>query len=283
MPYVFISAAVTMFAFQFLFNQQYEKQCGSTFRAAALFSFGTNVTGFVILFLLNKCRFEFTWFSFFIALAASVNNLLYSYCSIRALGKINLSLYSVFAMLGGMTLPFIAGIAFFEEGLTAGKIICFIVIAASLFLTVEPGKNKSGRLFYIGVFLLNGMSGVYSKFFKSAAFSKTGDRGYTMLIALCSVLLSGIALLANNSEKIKPQKKSLGCMGAYGILCNIGNYLLLLSLDKIPASAQYPLVTGGVMIISTIICFFTDKKPGKRDIASVALSFCGIMALVLID
>ena len=118
MYYGIIMAAVTMFAFQFLFNRQYEKLCGNTLRAAAVFSLGTSLAGFVILLALNRFRVEFTLFSFLIALAAAVNNLLYSYCSIKALGKINLSLYSVFAMLGGMTLPFIAGIAFFDEAPT---------------------------------------------------------------------------------------------------------------------------------------------------------------------
>ena len=280
MYYGVIMAAVTMFAFQFLFNQKYEKLCGNTLRAAAVFLLGTNLTGFAILFALNKLRFEFTGFTFLIALAAAVNNLLYSYCSIKALGKINLSLYSVFAMLGGMTLPFIAGIAFFNEDLTAGKIVCFVLIAVSLFLTVEKGETKKGALYYVGVFVMNGMSGVYAKIFKSAPYPTTGDRGYTMLMALCCAVISTAVLLCVRTPKIRIEKRAVGCMTGYGALCNIANYLLLIGLDKIPASAQYPMVTGGVMIVSTVICFFTDSKPTKKNIASVALSFIGILALV---
>ena len=282
MYYGIIMAAVTMFAFQFLFNRQYEKQCGNTLRAAAVFSFGTSLVGFAILLALNRFRLEFTLFSFLVALAAAVNNLLYSYCSIKALGKINLSLYSVFAMLGGMTLPFIAGIVFFREALTAGKLVCFALIAVSLFLTVEKGENGAGKRYYFGVFLMNGMSGVYSKLFKSAPYPITGDRGYTMLIALCCAVISTAILLIDRSEKIKLEKRAVGCMTGYGALCNIANYLLLIGLDHIPASAQYPMVTGGVMIVSTVICFFTDKKPTKKNIASVALSFIGILALVFL-
>ena len=282
MYYGIIMAAVTMFAFQFLFNREYEKQCGGTLRAAAVFSLGTSLAGFVILLALNRFRLEFTPFSFLIALAAAVNNLLYSYCSIKALGKINLSLYSVFAMLGGMTLPFIAGIAFFHEAITAGKLACFALIAVSLFLTAEKGSGGSGKWYYAGVFVMNGMSGVYSKLFKSAPYPVTGDRGYTMLIALCCVALCAAVLLIDRSGKIRLNKKAVGSIAAYGALCNIANYLLLIGLDKIPASAQYPMVTGGVMAVSTIICFFTDQKPTKKNVASVALSFLGILALVFL-
>jgi multidrug transporter EmrE-like cation transporter len=71
-------------------------------------------------------------------------------------------------------------------------------------------------------------------------------------------------------------------MLGYGVLNKIGNFLLLIALAHLPASVQYPMVTGGVMICSTVICFFTHQKPGKREIASLVLSFVGILALVLL-
>ena len=50
----------------------------------------------------------------------------------------------------------------------------------------------------------------------------------------------------------------------------------------LPASVQYPFVTGGVMIVSTIISAITGKAPSKRELLALTLSFLGIMALVLI-
>ena len=57
MYYGIIMAAVTMFAFQFRFNRQYEKQCGGTLRAAAAFSLGTSLVGFIILLALMAVGF----------------------------------------------------------------------------------------------------------------------------------------------------------------------------------------------------------------------------------
>ena len=74
----------------------------------------------------------------------------------------------------------------------------------------------------------------------------------------------------------------VGTMGN-GILGCIANLLLLISLAHLPASAQYPFVTGGVMIMSTALCFFTSRKPRARELVSVALAFAGMLALVLID
>ena len=47
-------------------------------------------------------------------------------------------------------------------------------------------------------------------------------------------------------------------------------------------SVQYPMVTGGTIIVSTAICFFGKSKPSRRELISVALAFLGVLALVLI-
>ena len=97
-----------------------------------------------------------------------------------------------------------------------------------------------------------------------------------------TVIIAGIFLLGLRKQLPKIDKASFGYLGAYGILNKVANYMLLIALAHVPASTQYPMVTGGVMIVSTILGFFTAKKPSKKEIISVALSFAGIMALVLI-
>ena len=71
-------------------------------------------------------------------------------------------------------------------------------------------------------------------------------------------------------------------MGAYGLFCAVGNYLLLLALRTLPATAQYPFVTGGVMILSTVYSCFSSQKPGKRELIAVLLALLGIAALLLL-
>ena len=45
---------------------------------------------------------------------------------------------------------------------------------------------------------------------------------------------------------------------------------------------QYPMVTGGVMIVSTLLCCFGPKKPSRRELLSVLVGFAGMLALFLI-
>ena len=62
----------------------------------------------------------------------------------------------------------------------------------------------------------------------------------------------------------------------------IANFLLVLALAGVDASVQYPAVTGGVMIASTLICFLGERKPGKRELIAIALAFAGTLALFVI-
>lgn len=281
--YGIVAVAVTMFSIQFLFNQIFEKSYGNGMRAMLVFSGGSNLAGLIVLLIINKFNFEFTPFSLLMAILSALNMMAYNYCSLKALGKINLSLFSVFAMLGGMALPFAVGIIFFNEELTLGKSICFIIILASLFLTVKKDNSKSGYIYYAGIFVLNGLSGVLSTVFQSSDYEKTSAEGYSILIAVCCSIFSFVLLPFFKSDKTKLNLKACMSMAGYGILSRVANLLLLIALVYLPASAQYPFVTGGVMILSTVICFFTPEKPNKKDIAAVVLSFIGLIILMFVS
>lgn len=279
--YILVSIAVVMYGFMFFTSSEYQKNCGNSLRAALVYSLCTYTTGFVILFIINKFRFELTVFSVLISLAAAVNLLIYSFCSMKSLGKINLSLYSVFAMLGGMMLPSIIGILVYGEELTVGKLICYSILIVALFMTVEKGGAKGGYGYYAGIFICNGMSGVFAKIYESAPYNKASESGYSVQIALWVIVLSSILLAFNKGEKIKINKKAIACTVGGGLLSNVGNLLQLIGLADMPASIQFPFVTGGTMIVSTVICAFTPNKPKKKEIASVIVSFAGIMVLCL--
>ena len=282
MYYSMVSAAVVMFGLQFFFNQKYEAETGNGRKASMMFILLSNAVGLFILLAVNKFRMEYTNFTFVFALFAAINMLLYNICSMKALGKINLSLYSLFSMLGGMVLPFCAGVFFFDEDFTWGKAICLVTVIAALLLNVKKGEKQGGTIYYVGIFVFNGMSGVISKFFQALPYEKTSEAAYSVWSALITVIFAGVALLFMRNDNVKINFKSVCWSSGYGVLNKIGNLLLLVALVHLPASVQYPMVTGGVMIVSTLLSYFTPKKPGVREILAVILSFVGIMALILL-
>lgn len=284
MYYGLIILSVVMFGGCFALNDVYRKQRGSSLKISLQFTLISSFAALIILLAANGFKFEFTAFTLIMALIASVNGKLFTFCGFKALGLINLSLYSLFSMLGGMVLPFLQGIIFYNEKITLAKIICFALIFLALLLTVEKGEKKRGTIFYIGIFVLNGMSGVISKIFTSAPFEKTSATGYSILTALCSVLLSAAILpfFKNTENTPKNTASSVAVASANGIINRVANLLLVIALAHVDASVQYPMVTGGVMIVSTLICFFGKNKPSKKEVLSVAVAFIGLLLLFAI-
>ncbi len=284
MYYGLIALSVLMFGGCFALQDAYRKMRGSSLRISLEASFIGSVAGAVVLLVSSGFKIEFTPFTLLVALLAALNGIAFNFCSFKALDTINLSLFSLFSMLGGMLLPFVQGIVFYSEPFTLAKALCFVLIGAALCLTVVRGEKSKGWLYYALIFILNGMSGVLSKIFASASFEKTGSVGYSLWVSVCTVMVSGIALLfVKEQETTAPYSlKALGNCTAQGAINRIANLLLVISLANVDASVQYPMVTGGVMIVSTLLCFFGTRKPSGKELLSIALAFLGTLALFVV-
>ena len=282
MYYGIVIISVLMFGIQFYFNDNYQKESGTGASSVFVSTFVGAVVGVLFLAVINRFDFSLTPFALTWSFVAAINSVLCSICSLKALEKVNLSVYSLFTMLGGMMLPFIAGIAFYSEGITVAKAICVAFVTAALLITINWKKKTGGELYYFGIFILNGMSGVLSKIYESAELSKVSSGGYSLWVSVMSAAISLVALIIIGKRVRVPSFRAILFSAGGGILNRIANFLLLISLAVLPASVQYPFVTGGVIIVSTAIAALTKRKPAKKEIWAVCLSFTGILALVLI-
>ena len=284
MYYGLILLAVAMFGGTFAMQDVNRKLRGNNLRISLETSLIGSFAGLIVLLIINGVQLEFTVFTFLIALLSAVNSIAFTFCSFKALSSINLSLFSVFSMLGGMVLPFLQGILFFNEEITVAKIACLVLIALALVLTISPEQKRGGTLYYIGIFVLNGLSGVLAKLFASSSFEKTSAAGYSIWGAICTVLVSCLMLLLvvrKPADRNTYTVKALGLSAGNGSVSQLANYFLVIALAHLDASVQYPMVTGGVMIVSTIICFFGKQKPNLKEILSVVLAFSGMLVLFI--
>ena len=287
MYYALILLSVVMFGGCFALNDVYRKLRGSNLKISMEASFIGSLAGLVFLLIINSFKFEFTFFTFVMALLASLNGLAFTFCTFRALDSVNLSLFSLFSMLGGMMLPFLQGILFYGEAVTVAKVAAVVLICISLSLSVDR-KGKGGGLIYcIGIFIFNGMSGVLTKLFNTLPFERTSAAGYSIWGGIITVLLSGsVWLILNHREKAqagaKFSPKACAIGAATGAINKVANFILVLALVHVDASIQYPAVTGGVIIVSTLICLFGDKRPSRRELISVAIAFLGTLLLFVI-
>ena len=283
--YFLIMLSVMMFGVNFALNDVYRRTRGSTVKASLEFTLFGSLVGVAVLFIINGISFSVTPFALIMSLIAALNGFAFTFCGFKALGSINLSLYSLFSMLGGMLLPFLQGIVFFNEEITLAKALCFILIVIALIVTVEKGERKNGGIYYVGIFVLNGMSGVITKIYNTAPYDKISSAGYSILQASWSVVISLALILIffrNTREDKRISKKSIGIAALGGSINRVANFILVFSLNFVENSIQYPMVTGGVIIVSTLICYLDKNKPKKKELLAVALAFVGLLIMFLL-
>ncbi len=282
MEYGFVLIAVLMFSVQFLLNDKYQKENGTGIVSSFTLNVVGATVGIISLSIISGFDFSITWFTLICAILSAVNVIGFNLFSLKALEKVNISVYSLFSMLGGMMLPTIVGIIFYSEGITLAKVICIALIILALTMTVGGQKAKGGTLYYACVFVLNGTYGVIAKFYGSAPYDKVSSATYSFWIAVVSLIISLTVLFIVRKQFKKPSIKAVLYSAGGGLLNRIGNYLVLLALLVLPASIQSPLTTGGVIIASTLISAIVGQKPTKKEIISVIISFIGIMTLIFV-
>lgn len=276
MYYFLIVIASVLFSLQFVFNSGYEKECKSSWQSALNFSLYTAIAGFLGMFAINGFKMNFSFFSLAVALVYSIASILYSYSSIKSFESINLSMYSMFAMLGGMLLPFLVGIGFYNEEITPIRIVGCVLIAVALIAQVQKSEKKNGATkFYFFVFILNGMFGVLSKFHQTNGELSIDSTSFLMLASLWTIVFC--VLLKGKPQKhlYHVNRKALVYCVGYALFNSVGNLLLLIALQHLPASVQYPIVTGGVIVISTLIALarkehVTIREGGGATVALLA-------------
>lgn len=274
--YVFLLVADLLFALQFLFNQQFRKRNGDGLDSTFTFSMYTNGISFIILLALNGFKLSFTWFSVAIALVYAIVLLFYSYSGLKAFSTANLSVYSIFTMLGGMLMPFAYGVIFLKEDFTLPKAVCILLIAVATAMSFEKGKGSKDRRnlkFYFAVFILNGLVGVLSKMHQSNAELCVDSGSFMATVNLCVFAMCLIFHLAKNRKVPLLPLKEVGNLACYAACSGIGNLLCLIALTTLPASVQYPIITGGVMVFSTIISIVRREKPSVKTLIATAIAF----------
>lgn len=95
------------------------------------------------------------------------------------------------------------------------------------------------------------------------------------------VVISVIFIALSKEKDFSICVKALGYSAGSAGLNSVANLLLLLALLKFPASVQYPIVTGGVIVFSAIIDIIRKTKLKKLDIVVAIVAFGATVVMAL--
>ena len=288
--YFLLAFCAILFSWQFVFNKIYQKIHGTSPKSVMLFTGFSSLVFFIILFCVNGFKITFSWFSFLMAVLYAISFLSYVFFGFSALKHSTLGQYTLFAMLGGMMLPFTYGFFIkFDDALQ--KILCCVGVTIGLFLSLEKGEtqsdnNKKGLFACVAVFICNGLVGIASAIHQANA-NAVPSNDFFLLFQSIVIVICFVAFFLLKKDESQPtvDKKqnliALSAAGGYGIVNGLGNLLALICLLKIEPSAQYPIITGGCIAFSMIfgVIFFKEKIT-KRKILSLTAILLGTAILL---
>ena len=268
-----------MFTAQFAFTKIYGEKVDQQINETLIMVIITSLIGSLIFFTVGGLKVTLSPELLILATAFALVMIPYYVLGVKVLSMGSVGVYSMFMMLGGMLLPFLYGILFLEEPLTVGKLAGTLLLSLSIILQTLTQKNekaKNKKLFFllcIAIFVLNGLTGVIAKAYQVT--SKTPDEvSFTavscFLTALILIIFYLIPSLFKNQNMIKAEIKNAFVpsvflsMAAIGIAAHTGNFLHLKVASSIPASVQFPMVSGGVIVFSAIVSAKIFKEKISR-------------------
>ncbi len=256
--YILILFADVFLAVNSLAQKKYQSSCGTALVSSLEFSMVSGAVSAAVFFVLCGFSPRITVYSAVMALCQTICCLSYLCISFVILKKSTLALYSSFLMIGGMLLPYIYGIIFLNEMLTAPRTIGIVLIMLALILfNVQKGKvNRQLIPLLLAVFLLNGCVSIISKEHQINTELAVGTNDFVFLTSFFKVLICiPIYLILKTKKKTSFHIKSRLVFGIT-VVCGLAtafSYLLQLTGAKgIAASILYPMVTGGSIILTAL-------------------------------
>lgn len=166
--YLALVLSALIFSSQFLITRQYQRRNGTGFMSSvrlSLFAYATIALFFLVKgsIAFGRLNVGFSFFTFGMTLGVAVVSLSCAYMGIKVLSVGDMSVYSVFMMLGSMVLPSLAGILFFGESFGWLKAVALLLMIVAVIISIGGKKKISAKAiaYYIGIFVMNGLIGVF--------------------------------------------------------------------------------------------------------------------------
>ncbi len=307
--YLLLLLAVILMALQFVMNKLFQSKNGSGMMTSLLYTTLTGLATGVIFFCINGCRLTITPFSLLCAVIVAGLCLGYALLGFRIFSLGNFSMFSMFLMLGGMLLPFLYGMLFLGDGALLSQRSMMCRMAGVVLLTVSmifpylgqkqqgdaPDKKRRKTLFFalcICVFFMNGFVSIVSKLHQIETGHATVDNNsFVILTNTINGVCSGIALLFLHLRK-KEKPRLADTFSKWQLLLVVLGYAvfngaayllqLIVAASPLPASVQYPMITGGSIVLSALagLLFFHEKQD-KWSLCGIGISFAATFLFLL--
>lgn len=298
MQYAMLTFAAVLLAVDFALNKLYQKKAGTSHAAGFKFNALLGLLTAIVFFAINGFKMGFSTYSFIIASLMNCLAMCYNIIGFRVLKSGSMSLYTLFLMTGGMTVPYIWGLIFLDEPFSALRTVALVLFLAGVILSNFSSEKTNAKQIgmCMAVFVLNGFVSVLSKLHQiEAVYKCVNATEFVIIGGLFKFVLAGFLYLfakkkdsdmvesdaAENELNKSVGKITIQIIAASAIVGGVSFLMQLLGAESLPATVLYPFLTGGSIVFSTLIGRIVFKEMlSKKLILSVVLCFAGTIMFI---
>ena len=133
----------------------------------------------------------------------------------------------------------------------------------------------------MAVFVFNGMMGVISKIHQSNPGKCTDSNSFMVMVFGFLLIISLVWYVIRNKKVDSLNPMEYLFTSGYAVCNGLGELFCLLALTTLPASVQFPMITGGVIFFSAVVSGLTEKKQSRKGILSVLAALAATIIIVL--
>lgn len=303
--YCMVVFATILYSIQFVFTKYYQKEKGASFFYSTIYSAITCFVAIPFFLILSKGKIEFTWFSFLIACVFALDCILCAVFGAKVLSKANLSVYSLFLMLGGMLLPLVYGFFIGEEfTIFKGFAVVLVVIAVLFTLQKEEGKRSDWItiICFLLIFITNGVVGILTYVHQRSVLEIVSSPAFLFLCNAMQCILSILLILGiflygkskspkileiknSSTDRVVNNKKSwliaIGAAVAYALVHSIATLCTTMTAKYVDPGVQSTIITGGCMVMSAVFGLLFGEKIIRKTVVSLLFAVAGTICVML--
>lgn len=262
----------------------FAKKSVNTFMDAVCFN---GIIFFFAAFVFAKDIFNGNFAVFLFGTVFGCLTVFFQLSYIKAMSYGNVSLTVLIVNLS-MIIPVSVSVLAFDEQLTVTKVLGFLLIVITLFMSVDKkGKSENLKKWILPVmlaFLINGALSVLQQIFGKTVWQneKSAFTAWSYIIATVLSLIMYLFMKLkgkNTTFKVKPRVLGIGmCIGA---ILGVFQFLYTGAVTTIDGLLLFPVYNGGTLILSSVagVVLLKDKLTVKQIIGILT----GIVGIVIIN
>ncbi len=199
--------------------------------------------------------------------------------------------YSALFFSSGLVLPIVFGLIFWDEKINFLQFVGVLLLIATFYLASQPSSEESTKvnskwlLFCILAFICNGTLMILLKAHQIIMPGKE-TKEFLIIAFVTAALIALILFLINKSRNRESISHMKSMPFVWLVICtgsciSLGNGLSSYLASRIPSIVHFPVINGGVVILSSILSsiIFKEKIDKNGQIGLIL----GILSLVFLS